>query len=85
MFRNRKLFTLQGHPEFNGEIMCKLLEASDNLGFEDRTLWKDAMNRVSYEHDGVLVAATILRFIRDDSEFDSLNELEVGQDIYLKE
>ncbi|KAL9115528.1 MAG: hypothetical protein Q9227_000849 [Pyrenula ochraceoflavens] len=71
MFRPRKLLTLQGHPEFDGEIMVSLLEATDELGFDDKTLWQDAMARSREPHHGELVASVILRFIRGD--FDSLD------------
>ncbi|KAI9661718.1 MAG: hypothetical protein M1821_008956 [Bathelium mastoideum] len=60
----RKLITLQGHPEFNGEIMLQLLNASDELGFEDKALWEDAVRRAKEPHDGALIAATFLRFLQ---------------------
>ena len=63
MFRPQKFLTLQGHPEFNGEIMVHLLKASDDLGFEDKTLFEDAMSRVHDDHDGTIVAATMLKFL----------------------
>ena len=63
-----KLMTLQGHPEFDSEIMLQLLDATDELGFEDKALWEDAMSRVEEPHDGILVAAAFLRFIH--GEFD---------------
>ena len=71
MFGPRKLLTLQGHPEFDGSIMVALLEATDELGFNDRTLWDDAMEESKKPHDGELVASTIVRFIR--GELDSLD------------
>lgn len=66
MYLPSKFLTLQGHPEFNGEIMLELLKASDELGFEDKALYDDAMSRVHDEHDGTLVAATMLKFLKDE-------------------
>lgn len=62
-FRSGKLLTLQAHPEFNGEIMRQLLEVSDDLGFEDRTLWEHAMKRSQVPHDGELVAEVAINFV----------------------
>ena len=70
MFSPRKLLTLQGHPEFDGEMMIALLEATDELGFNDRSLWEDAMSKTEKSHDGGLVASAIVRFMH--GEFDSL-------------
>ncbi|KAI9699229.1 MAG: hypothetical protein M1820_007201 [Bogoriella megaspora] len=61
-----KLISLQGHPEFDGEIMLHLLEATEELGFEDSSLLEDALNRVNDPHDAEVIAATFLRFIRGD-------------------
>lgn len=61
-----KFLTLQGHPEFNAEIMLDLLKANDELGFEDKALYDDAMSRVHDKHDGTLVAAAMLQFLKGE-------------------
>lgn len=66
MYLPRKLITLQGHPEFNEEIMLELLKASDDIGFTDKTLYNDAMGRVHDKHDGMLIAAAMLEFVRGE-------------------
>ncbi|KAL8822661.1 MAG: hypothetical protein Q9191_006606 [Dirinaria sp. TL-2023a] len=66
MYLPRKLITLQGHPEFNEEIMLELLKAGDAIGFTDKTLYSDAMNRVYDKHDGTLIAAAMLEFVRGE-------------------
>ena len=63
MFVPGQVLTLQGHPEFGAEIMKLLLNATDELGFEDRTLWEDALARAEKPHDGALIAAAILEFL----------------------
>ncbi|KAL9040203.1 MAG: hypothetical protein Q9214_004582 [Letrouitia sp. 1 TL-2023] len=64
MFVPGTLLTLQGHPEFNNEIMLELLKASKDLGFKDEALIDDAMSRVNNKHDGTLVAAVLLKFVK---------------------
>ena len=71
MFRPRSLLTLQSHPEFDGDIMIKLLDASNDLGFNDKTLWQDSMDRANHQHDGTLVAAAMLQFLH--GKFDDLS------------
>jgi len=66
MYLPRKFLTLQGHPEFNEEIMLELLKASDEVGFEDKALYNDAMSRVHNKHDGTLVVATMLKFLKSE-------------------
>lgn len=68
MFVPGKLLTLQGHPEFHDEIMLELLKASKDLGFEDEALIDDAMSRVNNKHDGTLIAAILLKFVRGTLE-----------------
>ncbi|KAL9602067.1 MAG: hypothetical protein Q9219_002063 [cf. Caloplaca sp. 3 TL-2023] len=62
----QKILTLQGHPEFNEDIMTELLKASDEVGFSDDRAKEDALRRVGDEHDGTLVAAVMVRFIRGE-------------------
>lgn len=68
MFIPDRLFTLQGHPEFDNEIMLDLLNSSKDLGFKDEAVIDDAMSRVNNKHDGTLVAAVLLKFVRGTLE-----------------
>ena len=65
MYIARKLITIQGHPEFNREIVTELLEARHEQGIFNDEIFEDGMRRVGDGHDGVLVARAFLRFLLD--------------------
>ncbi|KAI9821802.1 MAG: hypothetical protein M1827_002383 [Pycnora praestabilis] len=66
MYWPRKLITVQGHPEFNEEIVIELLEARHDQGIFDDTVYEDAMARVGKHHDGVAVSQAFLRFLLEE-------------------
>ncbi|KAI9709600.1 MAG: hypothetical protein M1828_002408 [Chrysothrix sp. TS-e1954] len=66
MYAKNRLMTVQGHPEFNEQIMRELLESRHFQGIFDDKLYDDAMSRVANHHDGVIVGAAFLRFLLDD-------------------
>ena len=61
----RKLITVQGHPEFNEEIMTEILKGRHATGLFDDTLYQDALARASEPQDGLHIAAAFLRFMKD--------------------
>lgn len=63
MYIAKRLITVQGHPEFNEEIVRELLEARHASGIFDDAMFQDAMSRVDKYQDGVLVAAAFLKFL----------------------
>lgn len=66
MYCKNRLISVQGHPEFNQEIVTELLEARHEQGVFGDELYKDGMERVGNHHDGVVVAAAFLRFLLED-------------------
>ena len=62
MYIPRRVITVQGHPEFNKEIVTELLETRHEQGIFDDQAFKDAMSRVGDRQDGVLVAGAFLKF-----------------------
>ncbi|KAA8570693.1 hypothetical protein MFRU_011g02400 [Monilinia fructicola] len=66
MYIKGRLITVQGHPEFTEEIVRELLESRHASGVFDDETFKDAIGRVSKDHDGVKVAQAFLKFIRED-------------------
>ena len=68
MYVPKKLITVQGHPEFNEEIMTELLEARHEQGIFGDFAYEDGMKRVGKQHDGVVVAASFLKFLMDGRE-----------------
>lgn len=63
--RNR-FITIQGHPEFNAEIVSEILKSRNASGIIDDDTFADAMSRVKDAQDGVVVAAEFLRFLIED-------------------
>ena len=63
MYIPQRLITVQGHPEFNEEIVPELLIARHASGIFDDEIFKDSMRRVDKYHDGVVVSQAFLRFL----------------------
>jgi GMP synthase-like glutamine amidotransferase len=63
MYAVKRLITVQGHPEFNEEIVRELLRARHESGIFDDAMFEDAMGRVDKYQDGVVVARAFLRFL----------------------
>ena len=66
MYKKDKLITVQGHPEFNHEIVTELLDNRHKAGIFDDIMYNEAMDRVKKHHDGVTVSQAFLRFLLDD-------------------
>lgn len=58
-----KLLTVQGHPEFDAEIVRELLEVRHEQGIFDDGVFEEALGRVERRQDGVVVAKAFLRFL----------------------
>ena len=65
MYIPGKVITVQGHPEFNKEIVTELLETRHQQGIFDDKTYEDGMRRVGKQQDGVVVAAAFLKFLLD--------------------
>lgn len=59
----KRVIAVQGHPEFNGEIVRHILNARHALGIFNDEQFKDGIERVDRYHDGVVVAAAFLKFL----------------------
>jgi len=66
MYTTKRLITVQGHPEFNEQIVRELLATRHEQGIFDDVLFRDMIGRVANEHDGVAVAGAFLKFLLDD-------------------
>ena len=79
MYVHDKLITVQGHPEFNQEIVTELLEARRAQGIFDAALFEDGMARVGKGHDGLTIAKAFLTFLREGRmEPQEINSLPSG-------
>ncbi|KAI9797408.1 MAG: hypothetical protein M1835_000741 [Candelina submexicana] len=65
MYISKRLITVQGHPEFNAEIMAELLAARHDQGIFDDVVYNESMARAGNHHDGVAVAQGFLRFLME--------------------
>lgn len=63
MYVAKRLISVQGHPEFNEEIMNEILELRHEAGIFDDATFKDGMERANKYQDGVVVAQAFLRFL----------------------
>lgn len=62
MYVQRRLITVQAHPEFSHDIMKELIELRKGKKF-DETLAADGLRRVMGRNDGYVVAKAFLRFL----------------------
>ncbi|KAF5003544.1 hypothetical protein F66182_16121, partial [Fusarium sp. NRRL 66182] len=53
MYIARKLITVQGHPEFNGEIMTEILTVRNKQGIFSDEQFNEAITRADVAHDGI--------------------------------
>jgi GMP synthase-like glutamine amidotransferase len=65
MYIPKRIITVQGHPEFNEEIVRELLIARHASGIFNDEMFEDAMGRVDKSQDGVAVSSAFLRFLLD--------------------
>ncbi|KAF2788734.1 class I glutamine amidotransferase-like protein [Melanomma pulvis-pyrius CBS 109.77] len=66
MYKKGKFISVQGHPEFNEQIVTRLVNMRHEQGIFTNELAKDALDRVGNHHDGVAVAQGFLRFLLED-------------------
>lgn len=62
MYVPKKFITVQGHPEFNEEIVKEIMETRRKAGIFDEDEFKEAIERADKYHDGVVVAQAFLKF-----------------------
>lgn len=60
-----RLISIQAHPEFNDDIMKKVLGARHDNGIFSDELYADGTSRAAKEHDGELLARRFIQFIVD--------------------
>ena len=58
-----RLLSVQGHPEFDRKIVEILLDNRVKQGIIPENVYSEAYPRASSDHDGLLVAKSILSFI----------------------
>ena len=65
MYKKGHVITVQGHPEFNEEIMTEILRARHAMGIFNDEDFEKYMDMVVKHHDGVVVARAFIEFLLD--------------------
>ena len=63
MYVPQRFITVQGHPEFDEEIMRELMIVRHEAGIFDDEVFEDSMGRVDKYQDGVVVSKAFLEFL----------------------
>ena len=63
MYKDKKLITVQGHPEFDEEIERQILNKRNEMGILTDEVFKEALGRVANEQDGVIIAQGFLKLV----------------------
>jgi GMP synthase-like glutamine amidotransferase len=64
----KRLFTSQGHMEFDEEMVKRQLEKRVKSGALDKEKADEASERADWMHDGLLVAKAVVRFFHGDDD-----------------
>ncbi|KAI4801278.1 class I glutamine amidotransferase-like protein [Aureobasidium sp. EXF-8845] len=65
MYAKGRLITVQGHPEFNGEMVTHILTARHDAGVFKDEIYQDGIKRVGETHGGEVIARAFVRFLLD--------------------
>ncbi|KIW34101.1 uncharacterized protein PV07_00900 [Cladophialophora immunda] len=63
MYAPKRLLTVQGHPEFNQEIMTEIINTRHATGIFDDKAYQEHMKKVNLPHDGLVVSQAFLKFL----------------------
>jgi GMP synthase-like glutamine amidotransferase len=63
MYREGKFITVQGHPEFSGDIVSEVVKLRAEAGVFEKEQAEDALRRADKPHDGVKIGVAFLRFL----------------------
>jgi GMP synthase-like glutamine amidotransferase len=65
MYAQRRLISVQGHPEHTSDISREILDMRRKMGiFSDET-YREMIGRVDREHDGVVVGVAVIKFLQE--------------------
>jgi GMP synthase-like glutamine amidotransferase len=66
MYAPKRLFTVQGHPEFDEEIVTEILKSRHAAGIFNDEDFEAGMERVVKPHDGLVVSQAFLKFLLEE-------------------
>lgn len=61
-----RYITVQGHPEFTGDIVREVCDVRHGTGVFSDEIYGDAVERAGREHDGVAIARVFVRFLKGE-------------------
>jgi GMP synthase-like glutamine amidotransferase len=68
LYIQKRLFTTQGHMEFDDRMVHRQLELRVESGSLSKVDANEAAERATWEHDGLVVAKAVLRFFHGDDD-----------------
>jgi GMP synthase-like glutamine amidotransferase len=68
VYIHKRLFTTQGHMEFDEALVKRQLEMRVDSGSVSKKEADEAAERADWMHDGLLVAKAVLRFFHGDDD-----------------
>lgn len=66
MYQAQRIITIQGHPEFNQEIINEILEKRRRQNLYSQEAFENAMERSGNVQEGLVVGRAFLRFLVED-------------------
>ncbi len=63
MYSPKRLMTVQGHPEFNEQIMTEIVYTRHATGIFDDEAYQAHSKKVGLPHDGLVVSQAFLKFL----------------------
>lgn len=66
MYSVRRVITVQGHPEFDEEIMREIIQTRHNTGIFGDEAYREYIGKVGDKHDGLVVSRAFLRFLLEE-------------------
>lgn len=66
MYSPHRFVTVQGHPEFTGEMVTTIVGSRAESGIFKEEQAKEALSRAHNEHDGVAIGVAFLKFLLED-------------------
>ncbi len=66
MYVTKRFITVQGHPEFTGEIVREILTTRYEAGIFDLPTYEEMIRRVDKCQDGVVVAQAFLKLLLEE-------------------
>lgn len=63
LYKPGKICSVQGHPEFDAFITAEILYLRYNQAIFDKDTFMDGLGKATLSHNGVEVAAAMVRFL----------------------